>query len=588
MNMNIFNHFQNIIIEIIKETFPDVDLDKSLLERITAESPRDPAHGDMATNASMILTKPLKTKPRDIAEKLVKKLNEVDDIQSAEIAGPGFINLRLSLSFWHRTLDIILDSGLKWGASDLGKGEKVNVEYVSANPTGPLHVAHGRGAVIGDVLANILTKVGYDVTKEYYVNDAGGQIDVLAKTLFLRYKEVATGEKVEIPEGLYPGEYMIDVAKKLHEQQGDSLLNKSEEEYMPILREFGIDSMLDLIKSDLALAGIKHDVFTSERSIVGRNLVEKALLDLENQGLIYEGVLEPPKGKKLDDWEARPQTLFKSTEYGDDVDRAVKKSDGTWTYFAPDIAYHYDKYNRGFKHIIDILGADHGGYVKRIKAVVTALSKDQAHCDVRLCQMVKLLKGGEIYKMSKRSGNFITLEHVINQVGTGAFRFMMLSRKSDAMLDFDIDKVIEQSKDNPVFYVQYSHARCHSVLSLASEQGIASESLLSGSDLSLLTAESELALIKKLSELPRILEQAGISRETQRIHYYVVELASVFHSLWNTGSSDSKLRFIIDGEPELTKARLSLVLATKNVLKSSLDVMGVKAINELKSNTILE
>ncbi|HKK97132.1 MAG TPA: arginine--tRNA ligase, partial [Marivita sp.] len=471
--MNLFSDIRTLVTDSLAGMVADGALPKELsFDNVTVEPPRDPLHGDMATNAAMVLAKPAGQKPRDIAEALAAKLAADPRITSAEVAGPGFLNLRLDVSVWQSLPAAILKDGTAYGKSQMGQGKKVNVEYVSANPTGPLHVGHTRGAVFGDALASLLDYAGYDVTREYYINDGGAQVDVLARSVYLRYLE-AHGQDVAFEDGTYPGEYLKDVGKALKAKVGDAYIGKDEHVWLAEVREFATDAMMTLIRDDLAQLGVKMDKFFSEKSLYGTGLIEAAIKDLDDKGLIYIGVLEPPKGKKPEDWEPREQTLFKSTEHGDDVDRPIQKSDGAWTYFAPDIAYHYDKVQRGYDLLIDVFGADHGGYVKRMKAAVSALSDGKTPLDIKLTQLVKLYKNGEPFKMSKRAGTFVTLADVVEQVGPDVTRFVMLTRKNDAPLDFDFDKVTEQSKDNPVFYVQYANARVHSVLRKATEVGIA-------------------------------------------------------------------------------------------------------------------
>jgi len=547
--------------------------------------PRDASHGDMSTNAAMVLAAKTGMKPRGLAEMLAGRIKALPQVETVEIAGPGFINMRFATSFWQQIVSIILREGGSYGNSAIGAGQKINVEYVSANPTGPLHVGHGRGAVYGDALALLLLKSGFNVTKEYYINDAGAQVDVLAESAYLRYRE-ACGETVgDIPEGLYPGDYLVPVGESLAREYGRKLLGVPREEYLPLVRSFTIEAMLTLIKDDLRQLGIVHDVFTSERELIARNGIETALKTLEDKGLIYTGVLEPPKGKTPDDWEPRPQTLFKSTEFGDDVDRAIRKSDGSWTYFAPDIAYHFDKVKRGHNLLVDVLGADHGGYAKRIQAAVKALTNGEAVLEVKLCQLVKFLRGGQPAKMSKRKGTFMTVREVVDEVGNGVFRFIMLTRKNDASLDFDFEKVTEQSKDNPVFYVQYAHARCKSVLRNAREEvGIAvpfSETPPPDA-LTCLTHPAELELIRLMANWPRIVESAALAYEPHRIAFYLHELAASFHSLWNHGNSEITLRFIQKDDINLTAARLALVRACAAVIASGLQVLGVEPLEELR------
>ena len=517
----------------------------------------------------MVLAKGAGQKPRDLAEKLAAALAQNPDIVATEVAGPGFLNLRLAPSFWQAQVADILRAGEAYGDSGLGQRVKVNVEYVSANPTGPMHIGHARGAVVGDALARLLAKAGHAVTKEYYVNDAGSQVDVLARSVYLRYRE-ALGEDIgEIPAGLYPGDYLIPAGKSLAETYGEALKIQTEDEWLPTVRDFAIDAMMDFIRADLEQLGVSHDVFSSERELVQAGAVERVLQTLDEAGLIYIGVLEPPKGKLPDDWEERPQTLFKATQFGDDVDRPVKKSDGSWTYFASDVAYHQDKVRRGFTQLIDVWGADHGGYVKRVAASVKALTGGKAELDVKLCQLVRLMRDGEQVRMSKRSGDFITLRELVDEVGRDVVRFIMLTRKNDAPLDFDLAKVVEESRDNPVFYVQYAHARAHSVLRHATEafgaEAVTAEAL-AGADLSLLTDEDELGLIKTLANWPRIIEQAAIAHEPHRIAFYLGEVAAAFHALWNKGRDDTTLRFIQTEAPQQTMARLALVRAMATVV----------------------
>jgi len=583
--MNFFKAFHSEISTIVEKLsaagkLPD-GMDPS---RLTCEPPRDASHGDVATNAAMVLCKQAKMKPRDLAELLAVEIAKIDHVTSVDVAGPGFINIRLAQEFWHAKLCDVLAAGTDWGNSDIGNGQTVNVEYVSANPTGPMHVGHGRGAVVGDALALLLSKAGYKVTKEYYINDAGAQVDVLARSAYLRYRE-AFGEKIEIPEGLYPGDYLVPVGEKLKETFGDKWLNAEEGDYLEEIKAFSINAMMDLIREDLAVLGVTHDVFSSEKELVENGGVDRAIAYLEERGLIYTGVLEPPKGKKPEDWEPRPQLLFKASEFGDDVDRPLKKSDGSGTYFASDIAYHFDKFKRGSDQLIDVMGADHGGYVKRMKAAVKAMSEGKAELDIKLAQMVNLMDNGEPVKMSKRAGTFITLREVIDKVGKDVVRFIMLTRKNDAQLEFDFAKVTEQSKDNPVFYVQYAHARCHSVFRKADEEFAdldRTETALAKADLSLLNDESELTLMRLMAEWPRLIEAAAESHEPHRITYYLYDLASEFHSLWNKGTGDVSLRFLHADNLELTKARLALLKAVSLVIASGLLVLGVEPREELR------
>lgn len=552
--------------------------------RITVEPPRDAAHGDAATNAAMLLSKAAGMKPRDLAEKLAEKLSTLDHIEQVEIAGPGFINLRMADDFWLSQITEVLENGKTYGNSNLGANTKMNVEYVSANPTGPMHVGHCRGAVVGDVLANLLAKAGYDVTKEYYINDAGAQVDVLARSLHLRYRE-ALGETIdEIPAGLYPGDYLVAPGKKLAARDGNKWVEAPEEDWLEEFRGFAIVEMMALIKEDLRLLGVDHDVFTSEAGLVAAGKVQAAFEHLEKKGDIYVGVLEPPKGKTPDDWEPRPQTLFRATEFGDDVDRPLKKSDGSWTYFASDIAYHFDKYERGFNHMIDIFGADHGGYVKRMKAATKAITGGEGDLDVKLCQLVSLFDNGEPVKMSKRAGTFVTLRDVVERVGKDVVRFIMLTRKNDATLDFDFAKVTEQSKDNPVFYVQYAHARVNSVFRQAREafpNQDFSDAALVGADLSALASEDEKMLVRRMAEWPRIVEQAAVAHEPHRIAFFLSEIAAEFHALWNKGRDNTALRFIVADDLAVTQARLAMIRAAALVIASGLDVLGVAPVEEM-------
>ena len=549
---------------------------------VSVEPPRDPAHGDMMTNAAMVLAKPAGIAPRVIADALAAALITDPRVISAEVAGPGFINLRLVAGVWQGVVKAILTEGLDYGRSSIGAGAKVNVEFVSANPTGPMHVGHVRGAVVGDALARLLAFTGWQVTREYYINDGGAQVDVLARSAYERYRE-AHGLEPEIREGLYPGDYLIPVGEALKARFGDSLLDKDEGFWLADLREIASSLMMAEIRGDLALLGVQMDVYSSEKALYGTGKIEAALKALRDQGLIYEGTLEPPKGKTPEDWEPRVQTLFRSTAHGDDVDRPVMKSDGSWTYFAPDIAYHYDKVQRGFDLLIDILGADHGGYVKRMKAAVSALSGARVPLDVKLIQLVKLYKGGEPFKMSKRAGTFVTLRDVVEQAGVDVTRFMMLTRKNDVALDFDFDKVLEQSKDNPVFYVQYAHARMNSVLRKAGEAGMVfSDSDLAGADLAQLANEAELKLARQLGEWPRLVEIASNTNEPHRIAFYLYELASDFHSLWNRGNHDPSLRFIQEGNAATSAAKIALVRATGVVIAAGLGILGVKPAQEMR------
>mgnify|MGYP003562555489 FL=1 len=581
--MNLFTEIHALVLEALAAMQADGALPEGLdLGNVTVEPPRDPAHGDMATNAAMVLAKPAKAKPRDIAEALATRLRRDERITQAEVAGPGFLNLRLAPSMWQAVMRSALETGDDFGRSDMGQGKRVNVEYVSANPTGPLHVGHTRGAVFGDALASLLDFVGYDVTREYYINDGGAQVDVLARSVYLRYLE-AHGREVAFEDGTYPGDYLIAVGEALMTEVGEAYVDQPEAVWLAEVRAFATDAMMGMIREDLKALGVEMDVFFSEKSLYGTGRIEEALKALEAKGLIYEGVLEPPKGKKPEDWEPREQTLFKSTEHGDDVDRPVKKSDGSWTYFAPDIAYHYDKVERGFDMLIDVFGADHGGYVKRMKAAVSALTDGKVPLDIKLTQLVKLYKNGEPFKMSKRAGTFVTLRDVVDAVGKDVTRFHMLTRKNDAPLDFDFDKVLEQSKDNPVFYVQYANARVNSVLRKAREAGIdVDDATLAKSDLASLTHEAELAVAKKLAEWPRMVEIAGRTNEPHRVAFYLYDLASELHALWNRGNDDPSLRFLQEGDAATSQAKIALARATTVVISAGLGILGVTPAEEMR------
>ncbi|MEA2952535.1 MAG: arginyl-tRNA synthetase [Alphaproteobacteria bacterium] len=562
--------------------------------RVVVEPPRDPTHGDMATNAAMVLAKEAGKKPRDLAEAIAEKLRADDLVAKVDVAGPGFINLTLKPSAWTDELRGVLRAGVAYGRSDVGQGEAVNVEYVSANPTGPMHVGHCRGAVFGDALAMLLEGSGFKVTREYYINDAGAQVDVLARSAYLRYRE-ALGEKIgEIPDGLYPGDYLKPVGEALAAGYGDRLLNKPEGEWLGPVRDMAIAMMMEMIREDLAALGIKHEVFFSERSLHasqngGPSKIAETIEFLEQKGLLYRGTLPPPKGQVMEDWEPREMLLFRATQFGDDVDRPILKSDGTPAYIAPDIAYHREKFNRGFHNMIIVLGADHAGYVKRLKAAVEAVSAGTATIDVKICQLVRLLREGQPAKMSKRAGDIVTVRDVVDEVGRDAVRFMMLYRKNDAALDFDLAKVIEQSKDNPVFYVQYAHARGQSIFRNAREvvphlptDAIGRAALLGEAPLDRLDDPAELALMRRIALYPRLVEAAALSHEPHRIAFYLYELASEFHSLWTRGNDASHLRFIIQNDPLMTLARLALVHGVATVLAAGLASLGVEAPDEMR------
>jgi arginyl-tRNA synthetase len=578
--MNIYASINDAIKSLALAQYAGTNVDK-----IDAVPPKEAGHGDIATNAAMVLASQTKQKPRDIADTLLPLIHALPQVSKAEIAGPGFINITLADSVWQQTVADMIAAGDGYGASKMGAGKKVNVEYVSANPTGPMHVGHGRGAVFGDALATLMQKAGFAVTREYYMNDAGAQVDKLAESAYLRYRE-ANGEAIgEIPAGLYPGEYLQPVGRGIAAIFGDSLMDKPREAWLPTVRDFTLEAVMAMIKDDLAILGIKHDVFVSERAITAAGKVDEAIAELDKKGLIYTGILEAPKGKTPDDWEPRPQTLFKATEFGDDVDRAIKKSDGSWTYFAPDIAYHFDKCQRGFDQLIDVFGADHGGYVKRIKAAVKALSDDKVGIDVKLCQLVKFLRNGEPAKMSKRAGTFVTVREVVEEVGAGAFRFIMLTRKNDAPLDFDFAKVMEQSKDNPVFYVQYAHARCCSILRNAANEMPEALVLADKPSAALfahISHPAELALVRLLASFPRMVESAANAFEPHRIAFYLQDVAAEFHSFWNLGNDDLTLRFLQKDDVEKTASKLVLAKAVRNVIASGLRVLGTEPLEEMR------
>ncbi len=580
--MNLFADVRGRVLACLDQMVADGALPPGLaMEAVAVEPPRDAAHGDMATNAAMVLAKPAGMNPRAIAEALAAKLAADPMIASADVAGPGFLNMHLVPAAWQGIVKSALsDQG--FGRSTLGQGQRMLVEYVSANPTGPLHVGHTRGAVFGDALASLLDYAGYDVTREYYINDGGAQVDVLARSVYLRYVE-AHDLTVDWPEGTYPGDYLIPVGEALKEKVGSEYLDQSEDVWLDDVRLFATDAMMALIRTDLAQLGIEMDSFYSEKSLYGSGLIEKAIAELDAKGLIYQGVLEPPKGKTPEDWEPREQTLFRSTAHGDDVDRPVQKSDGAWTYFAPDIAYHYDKVQRGYDALIDVFGADHGGYVKRMKAAVAALSDGRVPLDIKLTQLVKLYQNGAPFKMSKRAGTFITLRDVVDEVGPDVTRFHMLTRKNDVPLDFDFAKVLEQSKDNPVFYVQYAHARVNSVLRKAQDADVAvDDATLAAVDLSGLTHEAELAVARKIAEWPRLVEIAAKGHEPHRIAFYLYDLASDFHALWNRGNDDASLRFLQMGDSDTTQAKIALIRAVAIVISHGLGILGVTPAEEMR------
>jgi arginyl-tRNA synthetase len=590
---NIFEQVRGLVVAAVGDLVAQGALPRGLdLSRIAVEPPRDPAHGELATNAAMVLAGAVRENPMALAARIIPALGARELIAgdyrghglAVTAARPGFLNLRLAPEVWQAQLRAMLQAGPRFGDSALGAGRRVNIEYVSANPTGPMHVGHGRGAVVGDALAALLAKAGFAVHREYYINDAGAQVDILARSLHLRYRE-ALGEVVgAIPEGFYPGEYLVDTAQALVGRDGAVWLGRSEGEFLAPLRAFAVEQMMASIRDDLAALGVRHDLFVSERRLVADGAIDECLGALDERGLIYVGVLEPPKGKTPEDWEPRAQTLFRATRYGDDVDRPLKKSDGSWTYFAADIAYHRDKFRRGFASLIDVWGADHGGYVKRLQAAVKAVTDGMAALDVKICQLVNLFDRGAPVRMSKRAGTFITLREVVDEVGKDVFRFMMLTRRNDQALDFDFAKVTEQSKDNPVFYVQYAHARAASVMRHAAEalpDDDLSDPALAAAALDRLSDPAELALIRQLAQWPRVVESAAEAHEPHRIAFYLQEVAAQFHMLWNKGRDEATLRFIIAADPVLTRARLALVRAVAIVIVSGLGVIGVEPVEEM-------
>ncbi|MES2549529.1 MAG: arginine--tRNA ligase [Pseudomonadota bacterium] len=581
--MNLFADIRELVVAELQGLMASGVLPEGLdLAGVAVEPPRDQGHGEMATNAAMVLAKPAGMQPRAIADALAARLMADPRVAGADVAGPGFLNLRLEPAAWQGLVREVLVQGTGYGRSSLGQGRKVNVEFVSANPTGPMHVAHARGAVVGDALAALLAYAGFEVTREYYINDGGGQVDVLARSAYERYRE-AHGLSPEIAEGLYPGDYLIPVGQALKDKYGDSLLDQPESVWLADVRVFSTDMMMEMIREDLAGLGVKMDVYSSEKALYGTGQIEAAIERLKKLDLIYQGTLEPPKGKAPEDWEPREQTLFRSTAFGDDQDRPVQKSDGAWTYFAPDIAYHYNKVMRGYDELINIFGADHSGYAKRLKAVVSALSENRVTLDIKLIQLVKLLKGGQIVKMSKRAGTFVTLRDLIEEVGPDVVRFVMLTRKNDVALDFDFDKVTEQSKDNPVFYVQYANARINSILRKArGDAGLdVSDASLSAAHLAHLGHEAELEVIRKLGEWPRLIEIAAKGHEPHRVAFYLYELASDFHGLWNKGNDDDSLRFL-QGDTAISAAKIALVRAVGVVICAGLGILGVTPVEEMR------
>ncbi len=590
---NIFGDFRRLVVAALDDLVAEGALPPGLdFGRIAIEPPRDPTHGDLATNAAMVLAGAVKENPMALAERIGAALGR-HELTSGDYRGggftvaaarPGFLNIRLDPSVWHAQLRAILQAGAAYGDSAIGNGEKVNIEFVSANPTGPMHVGHGRGAMVGDALAALLAKAGFAVHREYYINDAGAQVDVLARSAHLRYREALGDDIGAIPEGFYPGEYLAATGRALAERDGERWLGRPEAEWLDPVREFAVNEMVHLIRADLAALGVGFDAFVAERELVASGAVDAVLATLTERGLIYEGVLEPPRGKLPDDWEPRPQTLFRATQFGDEVDRPLRKSDGSWTYFAADIAYHHDKFRRGFKNLIDVWGADHGGYVKRMRAAVEALSGGEAALDVKLIQLVQLFDRGVPVRMSKRAGTFVTMREVVDEVGKDAFRFIMLTRKNDQTLEFDFARVTEQSKDNPVFYVQYAHARAASVMRHAAAQlppARLGDAALSAARLDRLADPLELALIRLLASWPRIVESAAEAHEPHRIAFFLQDVAAQFHLLWTTGKDEATLRFLNAADPDLTCARLALVRAVALVIASGLAVFGVEPVEEM-------
>ena len=585
--MNVFRHFRDEVVRALDQLAEAGQIPAGLdVARVTVEPPREESHGDLSTNAALVLGKAANLKPRALAELLAERLRALASVSEVAVAGPGFINFRVKEVFWQARLADVLKAGTAYGSSTVGAGVRVNVEYVSANPTGPLHLAHARGAVFGDALAALLAKVGFAVTKEYYINDAGAQVDILARSAYLRYRE-ALGEDIgAIPVGLYPGDYLKDVGEALAARDGDRWRNVPESEWLAPLRRFAVDAMMVLIRADLHAIGVDQDVFTSERALVEAGGVERALQQLSALGVLYVGTLSsPPKGKSIDDWEPRPQTLFRATDFGDDVDRPLKKSDGSWTYFAADIANHYDKFQRGFPVMIDVWGADHAGYVKRMQAAVKAITDGKGALDVKICQLVTLLRDGQPVRKSKRAGTFVALSDVVEEVGKDVVRFIMLTRKNGSPLEFDLAKVIEQSRDNPVFYVQYAHARARSVMRHAQSEMPnidAAPAALAQAPLDRLADAAELSLAKLLAGWPRLVESAADAHEPHRVAFYLYDVAAAFHGLWNKGKDDASLRFLIATDAALTAARLALVQATATIIASGLEIMGVEPVEEMR------
>lgn len=579
--MNIVNYYREAISDIILDEF---SLKNDDIKNISFEFPKETDLGDFSTNAAMVLAGKLKKAPNEIAESIVHFLNKNPDIENVDIAGKGFINIKIKKKVWQNLIYEIIKNKSSYGDADLGNKEKINVEYVSANPTGPLHVGHTRGAVFGDTLSNILIKVGYDVCREYYVNDAGEQIDKLARSSFVRYQESCGIDSVSVLEGLYPGDYLISVGDQIKEIYGNELLDKEEGYWLPLVRKISIYEMLKTIKKDLKSLNIEHDVFTSEFDLLNNGFVEKIFNELNNKDLLYEGETSPPKGSDLKEWVKKKHILFKSKNFGDDEDRVVKKHDGSWTYFMPDIAYHKDKSIRGFKKMINVWGADHSGYISRVTSAVNAITDNKASLEVKVCQLVRLTRGDEVVKMSKRSGSFITLKEMVDEVGRDAVRFMMVTRKNDAPLDFDYELVKEQTKDNPIFYIQYAHARICSVIRRVKEDKlfeISDESLLE-SDVNLLDKVDDIELIKIVSNFPRIIEQSAIYREPHRLAFYLKDLASSFHSYWNLGNENADLKVINKEDINVSRARLALIRSVGITIAEGLNLLGIEALEELR------
>ncbi|HEX5078706.1 MAG TPA: arginine--tRNA ligase [Geminicoccaceae bacterium] len=581
--MNPFAEIRADVVAAIAAAQADGSLPAELpIDRITIEPPRDPSHGDAATNAALILAKPAGRTPMELAELLATRLAALPKVTAVQAARPGFVNLTLQDSFWRRQIGVALRAGVDYGAADLGRGAPVNVEYCSANPTGPLHVGHGRGTVFGDALANLLARMGWAVTREYYINDAGSQIDQLARSLWLRYREALGDEIGPIPEGMYPGDYLIPPGRAAAASEGPRWRDADEAEWLPVFRARAVDAMMALIRDDLAAMGVRHDVFTSEKALVEDGRVDEAVGLLEAEGLAYVGTLPPPKGKADEDWEPVPLLLFRATRFGDDVDRPLRNSRGEWTYFAKDLAYHLDKYRRGFAEMIDVWGADHGGHIKRMQAAVAALSGDRGRLDLKICQLVNLLDGGEPLRMSKRAGRIVTLRDVVDEVGRDVVRFIMLTRRNDAPLDFDLAKVTEQSRDNPVWYVQYAHARIASVLRHAAAAGLAVDrASLEAAPVELLADPAELALVRQVATWPRVLEAAAVHHEPHRLTFYLLDLAASFHALWNQGKEHAGLRFLQADQAAVSGARLAMIAAVQAVLAGGLQLIGVEPLEEM-------